>query len=522
MALSDIQTFVIVMLENRSFDHMVGYLSLPGTGGAPPLDVDGLRADPAWNDAVANLDGKGTPIPPFRLDPLVQKIVDPVHDLPHIATQIATPPNSGPPAGMGGFIKSYLQSKPAPTDPKLVMGHYDAVGVPMYDFFAREFAICDHWYSALPSGTQPNRLMAMAGESRISDNAEFLLPDQPLVYDWLNQKKIPWCSYQWAGNPFFTLMWAWTGKIIGSLNSADNLGAFRRFNDPQAGFWQQWNDGAQIPSVVFIEPKYTDDVVSWAAANDDHPPTGIAKGQDLVRVIYQTLIANRAMWANTMMIVTYDEHGGFFDHASPLGIEDKEGGYPFKSTGVRVPAFVVSPHVARGQPFHGKLDHTSVLRLLADRFTPGKPYSPSVAARQKELAPLSDILIPPPVVVRTPAVPSDVHSMAFAGSAVAPVAPAGPDAPRETETAEAFHQLALKLARERPDLLTGPHGQAFAEYAADAKASAAAQMAVATPATARAKKPKVKRPAKSLPKAKAKKAKARKPARGRSKRKTRR
>jgi phospholipase C len=510
MALSDIQTFVIVMLENRAFDHMVGYLSLAG------LDVDGLRSDPAWNDAVANLDADGAPIRPFRLDPLVQKIVDPVHDLPHIATQIATPPHGGPPAGMGGFIKSYLQSDPAPTDPKLVMGHYDASAVAMYDFFAREFAICDHWHAALPSGTQPNRLMAMAGQSRISDNVKFLLPDQPLVYDWLKQNKIPWCSYQWAGNPFFTLMWAWTGTIIASLNSADNLGAFRRFNDPQAGFWQQWNDGAQIPSVVFIEPKYTDDIVSWAAANDDHPPTGIAKGQDLVRVIYQTLISNPAMWANTMMIVTYDEHGGFFDHAPPLGIEDTEGGYPFKTTGVRVPAFVVSPHVARGQPFHGKLDHTSVLRLLADRFTPGKPYSAAVAARQKQLAPLSDILIPPPVVVRAPTVPSDVHSMAFAGSAVAPVAPAGPDAPRETETAEAFHQLALKLAREKPELLTGPHGQPFAEYAAGAKAIAAA--------TARAKKPKAKRAARSAPKAKAraKKAKAGAPARGRGKRKTRR
>jgi phospholipase C len=509
MALSDIQTFVIVMLENRAFDHMVGYLSLPDSGGIPPLDVDGLRADPAWNDAVANLDATGAPIRPFRLDPLVQKIVDPVHDLPHIATQIATPPNGGPPTGMGGFIKSYLQSNPAPTDPKLVMGHYDAAAVPMYDFFAREFAICDHWYSALPSGTQPNRLMAMAGESRISDNVRLLLPDQPLVYNWLNRNKISWCSYQWAGNPFFTLMGAWTGTIIASLNSADNLAAFRRFNDPQAGFWQQWNAGAPIPSVVFIEPKYTDDVVSRAAANDDHPPTGIAKGQDLVRVIYQTLIANPAMWANTMMIVTYDEHGGFFDHAPPLAIQDMEGGYQFKSTGVRVPAFVVSPHVARGQPFHGKLDHTSVLRLLADRFTPGKPYSPAVAARQKQLAPLSDILTPPPVVARTPAVPSDVHSMAFAASAVAPVAPAGPDAPRETETAEAFHHLALKLARERPDLLTGPHGRHFAEYAADAKARTRAKAAAKVAAASR-RKPKTAKARKAQRKPASRKRKARK------------
>ena len=487
MALNDIEHFVIVILENRSFDHAVGYLSLPGANGAPPMNVDGLRADPAWNNAVANLDAKNTPVPPQALASNVQKVDDPPHDFGSIATQITTAPNGGAPAGMGGFIKSYAASKPA--DPKLAMGTYRSDAVPMFDFFAREFVVCDQWFSALPTGTQANRMMAMGGQSAIKDNVKLLLPDQPLVYDWLNRNKVPWCSYQWAGNPFFTLMWKWTTTIVGSLNSAGNLGAFRRYNDPQSGFYEHWTNGAQIPSVVFIEPKYTDDIVFWAAANDDHPPTGIAKGQDFLRVVYQTLTANQALWAKTMLIVTYDEHGGFFDHAPPLAIADTAGGYQFKSTGVRVPAFIVSPQVARGQPFHGKLDHTSVLRLLAERFTPGKPYSAPVAARQQTLAPLSDVLIAPPAVVRAPTVPSDKHSMAFAAAAAAPVAPSGPDAPRETETAEAFHRLALKLAREKPELLTGLQGQAFAQYAADAKASAARKRAAAAPP----KKPTAKR-----------------------------
>jgi phospholipase C len=372
---------------------------------------------------------------------------------------------------MGGFIKSYLQSDPGPTDPKLVMGHYDAAAVPMYDFFAREFAICDHWYSALPSGTQPNRLMAMAGESRIKDNVTFL-PDQPLVYDWLNTNNIPWCSYQWAGNPFFTLMLSWAPTIIASLNSFDNLGSFRRFNDPQYGFQQHWTNGAQIPSVVFIEPKYTDDVDFLAAANDDHPPTGIAHGQNLVSTIYQILISNPSMWANTMMIVTYDEHGGFFDHAPPLPIPGKEGGYQFKTGGVRVPAFVVSPYVKAGQPFHGNLDHTSVLQLLADALTPGQPYSAAVTARQKYLVPLSGILTETTGAgaPRVPQVPGALQQMTKTAAATASIAPAGPDAPRHNETAEGFHRMALKLARERPDLMQGPHGRHLAEYAAEATA----------------------------------------------------
>jgi phospholipase C len=506
MALSDIQTFVIVMLENRSFDHMVGYLSLPGPNGIPPMDVDGLRNDPVWNKAVANLDTQGKPVAPFLLSPTVQKIDDPPHDLPHIAQQIATPPNGGPPAGMGGFIKSYATS--SPKDPRLVMGHYDSQAVTTFDFLAHEFAICDQWYSALPTGTQANRLMAMAGQSKIKDNVT-ILPDQPLVYDWLKRNNIPWCSYQWAGNPFFTLMPKWTGPIIASLNSEDNLGVFRRFNDPQYGFAQQWASGDPIPTVVFIEPKYTDDIVFWAAANDDHPPTGIAKGQELVSTIYQTLIANPQMWGNTMMIVTYDEHGGFFDHAPPLGIPDMAGGWQFTTTGVRVPAFVVSPYVTPGKPFHGKLDHTSVLQLLADALTPGQHYSPAVTARQKYLTPLSGILTETPTA-GAPQIPAAVHQMAKAAAATAPIAPAGPDAPRATETAEAFHRIAQKIARERPDLLKGPHGQHIAEYVADVKASAR-QRAAAKVAMASKRKP-----------PRARKTLAKKAARRTAKRKTRR
>jgi phospholipase C len=207
------------------------------------------------------------------------------------------------------------------------------------------------------------------------------------------------------------------------------------------------------------------------------------------------------MWANAMMIVTYDEHGGFFDHAPPLPIQDTAGGYRFKSSGVRVPAFVVSPYVAPGKPFHGKLDHTSVLQLLADALTPGKPYSPAVTARQKYLAPLSGILTATPEA-DSPQIPADVHQAAKALAAIAPIAPAGPDTPRTTETAEAFHRVAQKIARERPDLLKGPHGQHIAEYVADAKASA--RMKTAAKAGA-APKRKTTKPAKTPKTAKKKK-----------------
>jgi len=101
-----------------------------------------------------------------------------------------------------------------------------------------------------------------------------------------------------------------------------------------------------MPQVIFIEPEYTDG--PHFDPNDDHPPTGIAKGQSFLADIYTKLVANPQRWANMLMIVTYDEHGGFFDHLAPLPIPGAAGGTSFATTGVRVPGLVVSPHVAPG------------------------------------------------------------------------------------------------------------------------------------------------------------------------------
>jgi len=196
MPLQDIETIVIVIMENRSFDHLCGYLSLASTPA--PLAVEGLSDDSAWRDPLANM-FNGEAYPLHRLAPATEQIDDPDHTQKSIAMQIATPPQGGPPGQMGGFVQSYVTYAPAgkpPHDRSLVMGYYDAAAVPAVDFFARNFAICDHWFAALPLGTQANRLMLMAGESQVLDNAPLLLPNQPLVYDWLTQNKITWCAYQ--------------------------------------------------------------------------------------------------------------------------------------------------------------------------------------------------------------------------------------------------------------------------------------------------------------------------------------
>jgi phospholipase C len=311
MALNDIDTFVIVMLENRSFDHACGYLSLPDAG--PPMPVDGLRDDPAWLAQYANDDLDGTPVPIHRLEPREQNFIDPPHEDNNIATQINTPTHNNASPILGGFVKSYADAKPRPDDRSAVMGYYTKEAVPVFGFFARNYTICDRWFSSLPAGTQPNRLMAMAGTSKIFHNTGPLkFPDQPLAYDWLtdNIGENAWCSYQYGGVPFFALMKRWFDDVA-ARHKDPGGGRFRQYSK----FAEQWKSDDALPQVIFIEPKYSDDPsVTGHRPNDDHCPTGISHGQKFLADIYNTVISNEKRWKSTMMIVTYDEHGGFFRH----------------------------------------------------------------------------------------------------------------------------------------------------------------------------------------------------------------
>jgi phospholipase C len=377
MALTDIETIVIAILENRSFDHMLGYLSLPGGGG--PANLEGLQGDPNWAAAVANTLPGHDPYPPGPVQVSDATVGDPPHDQKSISLQITTPAAARP--NMGGFVQSYMKFSPAqPTQPGAVMGYHDQKSVPTFDFFASHYCTCDHWYASLPLGTQANRLMAMAGESRLVDNSGLLLPDQPLVYDWLTNHGVQWCAYQ-SGNflPFFSLMAKWLPEMATSLTlSAMGIkgGHFRRYS----GFKKEWQAKDFRPSVVFIEPEYSDG--PHKDPNDDHPPTGVTKGQALLADLYSILTSNADRWAKTLLSVTYDEHGGFFDHVPPLPIAATIGNQRIATTGVRVPAFLISPHVEPASVFKGVLDHTSILQLIADRFGGGAGFSPVVDHRQ--------------------------------------------------------------------------------------------------------------------------------------------
>src|ERR1700736_381490 len=371
-ALDLIDTIVIVMMENRSFDHLLGYLSLPEYGGRS--DVDGLKSE--MMNPFDGVDYKVYRLPSGQL----KLPADPPHERPYITTQLLGNPTpngaiaSSPPYPMSGFLKSYsevpgidLKSSPIP------MGYHAGTDLPATDFFANQYCICDRWFAPIPTGTQPNRLMAMSGEALSDINQKLILQKQKLVYDWLTERNIRWRVYH-EGIPFFMLMDGWHLKIL--IDSH-----FRDFDDFQGDVALESDD--TYPQVIFIEPRYAD-APHVEAPTDDHPPTPIINGQHFLLKIYSALIGNPDRWSKTVVIITYDENGGFFDHVSPLPIVTKPpsgANYPpFLSTGPRVPGIIISSLVQPASIFHDDLDHTSILKFIAKKFGDGK-YSPAVDAR---------------------------------------------------------------------------------------------------------------------------------------------
>lgn len=353
-----IDTIVILMMENRSFDHMLGYLSLPRYGGRK--DISGLRDDPAWLTKVANPLKKAMvePAPMVRA-----QIADPPHERENISLQLG-----GPSAGifpLNGFADSAAEPD--------VMYYQSPGQVPIYDFLARNYLVCDHWFSCLPAGTQPNRLMAMSGYTLIEKN-QTLLPDQPLVYDWLRNLGVGWRVYHQGLFPFFTMMPRWIPQIA----TSDNFRRFERF----AVDWKLEPD-ASAPRVIFIEPNYNDAPDNQGHGSDDHSISSVYGGQQLVHDVYTTML-NSKRWRNSALIITYDEHGGFWDHEQPLELETSvfDDRWPaFQTSGVRVPAIIASPFVSAGSVYSGNLDHTSILKLLGAKFAKGS-YSRAVDSRE--------------------------------------------------------------------------------------------------------------------------------------------
>jgi phospholipase C len=360
--LHKVDHIVVLMLENRSFDHMLGYVSLEGGRD----EVDGLRAELA-ND----YDGRRYPIHLLDATAITD---DPDHSADAVDLQL-----SG--GKMDGFVASYANTLSdggiTGGDVSRVMGYYNAAHVPVYDHIASEFAICDRWFSSVPGATWPNRLYAICG--RAAGSRDDLPPHVPPLY-----RRRSFVRHLDAHG----ISWKWYSFEVGTLRLADahyRLGHHHRFaffshtglnwrerlersiDIAEPSFLEDAARGS-LPAVSWIDPNFSNYNPIGFEPNDDHAPADIKDGQELVLAVYHAL-ATGPQWEKVMLIIFYDEHGGFFDHFPPPEAPDDDPKM-FGRYGVRVPGLIVSPWVEPGSVSHTPYDHTSISKTILLRFCP--------------------------------------------------------------------------------------------------------------------------------------------------------
>jgi phospholipase C len=336
---------------------------------------------------------------------------------------------------MDGFARSYFEASPLNrTATPDSMGYLEAQSVPMTRFLSDNFCTCDRWFSSLPAGTQPNRLMAWTGTTYIDENG-FNPPRDPLFLDWMTDRGVRWRVYH-SGLSFFLLLGE-PKALTPRFRSIDRLAA-DVYGETDADF----------PQVIVVEPSYNDAVrITGGIANDNHAPSPVSAGEVFLRRVYDALTGNPERWPRTLLVITFDEHGGFFDHVQPplIRFEPPAGAKyaaPFKSLGPRVPGLLVSPLVGAGSVCHEIFDHTSVLQMLADKFTPGSSYSVPVEQRASQgVASLSAALTESSPRESIPVSPE------FAGATTVNL---GENRPPATPIEQTFEDAAKSLVTESP------------------------------------------------------------------------
>lgn len=373
-----IEHVFVVMLENRSFDHMLGFAGLRGvdTRTGQPTAATGLTG------SESNRLPSGVEIPVSAGAGFVLA-VDPGHEFDDVLEQLAGPGASypGPDGRYPSVNNSGFASRMASQhggDGTPVMKVFRPDQVPVICSLASEFAVCDHWFSSLPGPTWPNRCFVHAASSGgLDDSPSALRSAEAIIegykfthgtiFDALDRAELDWSVVEGDALPQ-------TLSLNGMLENVLR-GRFQRFPE----FVEKVNDPSFKDSYVFIEPHYGHvlaDGRNFKCGNSQHPLDDVTRGEKLLKDVYET-IRNSPHWPTSLLIVLYDEHGGFHDHvpppsAIPPGDEAMPGnsrhGFKFDQLGVRVPAVVVSPYTRRGSIDHDVHDHSSLLATLEHLF----------------------------------------------------------------------------------------------------------------------------------------------------------
>ncbi|XP_027163196.1 non-specific phospholipase C4-like [Coffea eugenioides] len=339
-----IKTVVVLVQENRSFDHMLGWMRTlnPEINGATGTESNPLSTAQTSNNLLLFGDKS------VYVDP------DPGHSIQDIFEQIFGVPWSQDVASkklepsMQGFAQNAERNKKGMSE--TVMNGFRPEAVPVYKELVSEFAVCDRWFAAVPASTQPNRLFVHSATSHgLTSN------DTKILVEGLPQKTI-FESLDEAGHSF-GIYYQYPPSTLFYRNLR-KLKYIKNFHPFDLTFKRHCKEG-KLPNYVVVEQRYFD--LKILPGNDDHPSHDVFEGQNFVKEVYEALRSS-PQWNEMLFIIIYDEHGGFFDHVpTPVtGVpspDDIVGPEPYKfqfdRLGVRVPSIMVSPWIEKGTVLHG-------------------------------------------------------------------------------------------------------------------------------------------------------------------------
>jgi phospholipase C len=439
--LKKIEHIVVLMQENRSFDHMLGYLKLENGR----TDVDGLTKDMHNTYKGTDYFVKRRTATAFKSNQ------DPCHAGACVAAQLS--------GGNGGFVSNYADTHKNDPEVDLPMNYYNGATLKVYDNLASDFLICDHWFCSVLGATWPNRLYSVTGQSGgTKDNKSIPIYDLPSFVRHLSKRKISWRWYAHRAPATLRLIDA---EYRNPLHwKADHFSYFDRQSDKGGNSFLEDAAQGKLAAVSWIDPDFGDPLTqSHKNENDDHPPVDIMAGQELVLKLYNA-IAHSPQWDKTLVVVVYDEHGGIYDHVSPPAAQDDRP--TFRQYGMRVPAFIISPWVEAGVCSPTVFDHTSLIKTILLRFCQQPDGTiPNMGARVSNANHLGGLLTrtsPRPAPTFNDLQPLVAHvaawkSEAFAASLSAQAEGAvKPSKPNDV-------QVGIKAARERLRAEGLPEGQ---------------------------------------------------------------
>jgi phospholipase C len=409
---AQIKHLFVLMLENRSFDHMLGFMR------SDEYPIDGL------DGTESNPDADREPVRVTQDAQYTGDLTDdPHHHFPDVMQQIfgTKTPASGDAPAMQGFVSNYQTVTGNAAKAANIMKCFSPANLPVLTTLAQQYATCDHWYSSIPGPTLPNRLYAHCGTSQgrlemsPDDYAGFYT-----VYEELAEQDVASCIFYHD----------WTAAMtFNCLLQHQNLfyADFATFATLCAG------DEGDVPSYCFLEPRYNPEpgqVGGQYPANDQHPDNNVGAGEELIRDVYNAIRKNDALWQSSMLVIVYDEHGGIFDHEPPVKMPSPDGKssveppFDFTLSGVRVPAVVVSPYIKAGTICSRTYDHTSLISTAMKLFSPAKWPSAALGARAQAALDLTSLLnlnMPPRMDVPDLTTPAQAGVVAqIQASAVAP------------------------------------------------------------------------------------------------------